>query len=311
MKIEDLHYDLNPIQVNDKNWDLEKWRKDFPMDYLRAIYILNKTNNGFVQAEVFKAIYQVTRLHIPKILYKYYSLSGDAELNDKKLQTLSNCQIYMSNIEYFNDPYDSKCFFYDPHKLTDIERLKHHGGKIIDDFSSYTRGTALTTNGIQSMPMWAHYSNNHSGFCVSYDMNENISLRANTFPVQYVEERLDITSFIRKQAETICEKVDYNIAHGIKETLLDDFSMIYIPLLLCNLKLSQWSYEKEFRCTSSRAKGMPYVNAIPKEIYIGRNCSNNNSQRLIEIARKLNINVYKMSINEFSSSCELIATEVK
>ena len=38
---------------------------------------------------------------------------------------------------------------------------------------------------MNSMPMWAHYSNNHRGFCVAYDMKDdaNIALSGCTFPI--------------------------------------------------------------------------------------------------------------------------------
>lgn len=311
MKIEDLYYDLTIVPVDKSNWDLEQWRKDYPMDYLKSIYILNMAAHPLVQSEIFKAIWRVAQMHIPDVLFKYYSLTDDKKLNKKKLQTLADSKIFMSSIDDFNDPYDSKCFFYDPIKLADIERLKRHKGKIIDKFTAFIKGTALTANGIQSMPMWAHYSNNHAGFCVSYDMSANVSLKACTFPVQYISERLDITSLVCKQAEQICATLDKNIAIGQKQTVIDDLTMILVPQLLYNLKLDQWSYENEFRCsTASNAKGMPYIDAIPKEIYIGKNCSESNKTQLVRIGRTLNIPVYQMESEECSEKCELKAKRI-
>lgn len=311
MKIEDLHYDLTISPIDESKWDLEQWRKDYPMDYLKAIYILNTANNSIVQAEFFKAIWRVAQMHIPNVLYKYFSLSDDKKLNKKKFKTLADKKIFMSDIKDFNDPYDSKCFFYAPEKLADIERLKPQNGKFIDDFTTFIKGTALTSNGVQSMPMWAHYSNNHSGFCVSYDMNVNSQLKGCTFPVQYISERLDITSLVRKQAEQICNTIDENIAIGQKQTVIDDLTMILVPQLLFNLKLDQWSYENEFRCsTASTAKGMPYINAVPKEIYIGKNCSESNKTQLVRIGRALNIPVYQMESEECSEKCELKAKRI-
>ena len=102
-------------------------------------------------------------------------------------------------------------------------------------------------------------------------MNVNPQLKGCTFPVQYISERLDITSLVRKQAEQICNILNKNIAIGQKQTVIDDLTMILVSQLLYNLKLDQWSYENEFRCsTASNAKGMPYIDAIPKEIYIGK-----------------------------------------
>ncbi len=311
MKIENMHYDLTITPIDENNWNWNQWHKNCPMDYLMAIYILNMTDNPIVQREVFKTIWRVAQMHIPNVLYKYYSLSDDAELNEKKFQTLLDGKIFMSEIKDFNDPYDSKCFFYDSAKLADIERLKPHGGKIIDDFTTYIRGTALTENGVQSMPMWAHYSNNHSGFCVSYDMNANTQLKGCTFPVQYIAERLDITNLVRKQSEEICNEIDNTIANGEKHTVIDDLTMILVPQLLYNLKLNQWSYEKEFRCSiASNAKGSPYIEAIPKEIYIGKNCSEGNKNQLICISQNFKIPAYQMIFDENGEKCKLTSKKI-
>lgn len=312
MKIEDLHYDLTSHSIDEENWDLKKWRKENPMDYLKALYILlNIANNDIVQAEVFKAIYRVTRLYIPDVLYKYYSLSADKELNEKKFQTLSNGKIYMSDINDFNDPYDSKGFFYNPVHLSNIERLKAHKGKIIDDFSTFIRATALTENDVQSMPMWAHYANNHMGFCIAYDMNDNIPLSSCTFPVQYINERLDITSIMFQQAQQISNKIDRNIEIGETKTVINDLTMVFVPCLLYNLKLDAWSYEKEFRCTTAAtSKGMPFIDAKPTTIYIGMHCSDEHTNRLVQIGKSLLIPVYKMRLDQYCSDYKLTTQQL-
>ena len=308
LKIEDLHYNLSYQPIYDKNWDIGKWRKENPMDYLKALYILNMASNNIAQTEVFKAIYRVTRLYIPNVLHKFYSLSADKESNEKKFQALSNGKIYMSDINDFNDPYDSKGFFYDPIQLASIKRLEAHKGKIIDDFSTFIRATALTENDVQSMPMWAHYSNNHRGFCIAYDMEDNIALKSCTFPVQYINERLDITSIMLQQAQQICNKIDRNIEIGEKATVISDLTMIFMPCLLYNLKLDVWSYEKEFRCTTAATfKGMPFIDAKPMEIYIGMHCSDEHTNCLMQIGKSLLIPVYKMRLDQYSSDYKLVA----
>ena len=128
MKIEDLHFDLPTDPVDEENWDLETWRKEYPMDYFKALHILGMADIGDAQAEIFKKIYQVVRLHVPDVLYKYYSLSENETLNMKKFQTLNDGKIFMSDIKDFNDPFDGKGFFYDADQLADIDRLKPHGG---------------------------------------------------------------------------------------------------------------------------------------------------------------------------------------
>ena len=311
MKIEDLYFDLPSEPVDEENWDLETWRKEHPMDYFKALHILGMADIGAAQAEIFKQIYQVIRLHVPDILYKYYSLSDNEALNMQKFQTLHDGKIYMSDIKDFNDPFDGKGFFYDATKLADIDRLTPHGGRMIDDFNRFIKGTCLSANGVQSMPMWAHYSSNHRGFCVSYDTNSNIDLKSNTFPVQYTDERLDVTSLMRKQALYACNEIERQSALGSKKIVLDDLMLIFMVSLLCNVKHTSWSYEKEFRCTTGAiAPGMPFIDAKPKEIYIGMHCDSNHAQRLKEIGDSWGIPVYRMVFDECNEKYELVASRV-
>ena len=311
MKIEDLHYDPPAEPISEENWDLGKWRKEMPMDYLKALFLILQADNCEIQTEIFKTVYHVTRMHVPDVLYKYYSLSDNETKNMRKFQTLSDGKIYMSNIQEFNDPFDGKGFFYDPSKLMDIERLKAHGGRYIDDFTNYIRGTCFTSNGVQSMPMWAHYSGNHTGFCVAYDTKANMELKTNVFPVQYTDDRLDVTTLMKKQAQIISEKIDQSEKKGQRITILDDYSIVYMALLLYNIKHISWSYEQEFRCTTaSNSPGMPFIDAKPKAIYIGMNCVSVHAQRLQEIADSWQIPVYQMCFDECIGTFELTAKEV-
>ena len=311
MKIEDINYTLPTAEIAEKDFDKEKWIKEHPIDYFKLIYVLFKTSktppkdiSPTLAVDVaFQALYPVTRLYIPDTLYKFFSLNDDNELNKRKFDTLHNQQIFMSKINEFNDPFDGKAFFYDSKQLADIKRLEHVGGKIIDDFTAFNRGTALTENNTSCMPMWAHYSNNHQGFCVAYDMKNpaNTTLAGCTFPIQYTDERLDITSFMKNYFTKLSSEVDRHVSEGIRQIPLNDLSLIYVAQFLCNIKHSTWSYEKEFRCTAGAiAKGMPYINATPKAIYIGMKCKEANRNKLIEIARSLYIPVYQMRLDELS-----------
>lgn len=316
MKIEDINYTLPTKQINSEDFDKEQWLKEHPIDYFKLIYVLFKTTKNapndvpqdLAMDVAFNALYPITRLYIPDTLYKFYSLNNDQNLNKKKFDTLKNQQIFMSDIKDFNDPFDGKAFFYNPKELADIKRLKHVNGRIIEDFTSFHKGTALTENNTSCMPMWAHYANNHQGFCVSYDMHNpaNRTLSGCTFPVQYTEQRLDITSFMKKYAEMVAGTVDKQIEQGNKQIQISDLSLIYVAQCLCNIKQATWQYEKEFRCTMGAiAKGMPYADAVPKAIYIGINCSEQNRNELVAIGKKLMIPVYQMNLDELSENYKL------
>lgn len=306
MKIEDIVYDIPDKTVDEKNFDVEKWRKENPMDYLKAMFILNKADNSIVKNEVFKAIFQVTRMYIPDILFKYFSLTDNINLNEQKLLTLQQQQIFMSEAKYLNDPFDNKAYYYDPKTLKKYERLAEHDGRIIDDFSLFSKVTSLTANNVNSMPMWAHYSNNHAGFCVSYDMKSNTQLSGCTFPIQYVDQRIDVTSLMDKIAQDIFQEIKCQSAEGKKEILLDDLSPVFLISLFGNLKHISWSYENEFRCTiGATAPNAPYVSACPNAIYVGLNCLPTYKDRLIRIAEILHIPIYQMIFDELSSDYNL------
>lgn len=89
MKIEDIHYDLQPIPVDEENFDIEKWRLQNPVDYFKFMYMINISAN---KNEVFQLLYKISRLYIPDTLYKYYSFTDDKTLNQQKLQTLGDAK---------------------------------------------------------------------------------------------------------------------------------------------------------------------------------------------------------------------------
>ena len=77
------------------------------------------------------------------------------------------------------------------------------------------------------MPMWAHYANNHMGFCVSYDTQKNLTLKSNTFPIQYTEERLDITQFMDQYIQYMSERKRYSENNGLRKIELNDLSIVF------------------------------------------------------------------------------------
>lgn len=154
------------------------------------------------------------------------------------------------------------------------------------------------------MPMWAHYANNHTGFCVAYDMRQNNLLSCSTFPVQYTDERIDITALVDQYVEYLFSVFESQFEK--KTIYIADWSLVDIALLLINLKHQSWSYEKEFRCTvASEAEGMPYIPAVPKEIYTGTKCSPIHLERLNKIAQDLNIPIHQMGFDECSPRFDL------
>jgi hypothetical protein len=285
-----------------EEFDIEKWRNENPMDYTKAIELLKIDSSS----EVFLTIWKIAKLHIPKMVYKYYSLADNDEINKIKLQTLGDRKIYLSPMSSLNDPFEGKALFYNEIKLQQIERLKEHNGKLIDDFSSMSLITSFTKNNVNSMPMWAHYSNNHSGYCVEYDTEEkeNSLLKSLLMPVQYTNERLEVTDIVKGQAEKIISLVEKNIQLGIKETLYEDLIMIWLVAFYSCVKHTSWKYENELRVVAGKIE-TKYLDAHPSSIFIGENCKQDHKDQLIVIANYLNIPAFQMYFDEQSVSYEL------
>lgn len=307
MRIEDIEIKPNnKKKFDEKNWDINEWRKEYPVDYFNLSAMLVKPDEAILRDEVFKALYKIIRLYIPDTVYKYYSLDVSEKRDEENLDTLYKGKVYMSENKGFNDPFDGRAFFYNPKELENIERLKHCGGRLIDDFSEFVRVSCFTGNGVQSMPMWAHYANNHKGFCVAYDVKDSMDLKSCLFPVQYTNQRLDISSEMVRQVQKLVKSIDETHQKGNLVTMLEDKTLIYLPQLLYNIKHSSWSYEKEYRCIiASTANGMPFIDAKPKAIYIGRDCSDKNADCLFDIADEHEAKIYKMGFDDCVDSYEL------
>lgn len=298
-------------EMSRENFDIVKWREETPVDYIKAMELIVSASN---KEDVFRWIYEITRLYIPDVLFKYGSLTGDPEKDKIRFDTLRQEKVYLSTIDGFNDPFDSKAYFYRSEELMKYERLQHCGGRIIDDFARFFRVACFTANGINSMPMWAHYASNHTGYCVSYDMNheENLRLRACMMPVQYTAQRVDVTNLMDYQMGKILAGIEEGIKKQTKEIWYDDLSLIFLSVFFVNLKHRSWNYEKEFRCSmGANAPWSEYCKAKPQTIYIGAKCAEKNREQLIDIGKKLSIPVYQMTYDDYSADYSLLAEKVE
>lgn len=239
---------------------------------------------------VCKATYENARHHIVSPIYKYYSLNENLELNNNKLSCLSENKIYLASRSEFNDPYDDKGYTYQREEIKNY--AKHFGMEWIlaDLYPNFKRIACFTMSGIDNLAMWAHYSNNHQGYCVEYNPNllENFELKSILLPVEYVDKKIDLTDMIKNRIEMVKRKRD--------QMLLVN-ALTWCSVFLSCVKHNSWSYEQEIR--SVRPKSLSeYINAVPNKIYIGSMCKKEYYDRLIQIGRDLNINVYRMGIDE-------------
>lgn len=139
-----------------------------------------------------------------------------------------------------------------------------------------------------SPPMWSHYSADYTGFCIGYNIKElNNDLTDLLLPVRYTDEILE---------------VDDSFFNGGKPN-----NSFYIDSL--TRKSTQWSFEHEWRLlilAKSKQKSQAIDLPIPKQIILGKNISEKNENRIIQIASINNVPCFKHVMRKDNYAFELI-----
>ena len=145
-----------------------------------------------------------------------------------------------------------------------------------------------------SILMWSHYAQNHTGFCIEYDFAENNMFYKRLYPVKYTKDRYAISkadmshSNTRWIYKTICSKSDV------------------------------WSYEKEWRIVTANFEKMGLKNLEGKYVfdlktnikafYLGAKIAENFKEEIIKFGKNNNIHVYQMILSP--NSYELNAQRI-
>jgi hypothetical protein len=140
---------------------------------------------------------------------------------------LENKQLYFSDINTFNDPFEGRLATGPLRKKLDVNLQAQNSRHYVCCFSKTNSSNA----------MWAHYASNRTGVCVEYDLNE---LKRNF-------ECLDIV-YVDRLAE-----IPQSEAH-------DHFSLL-------RYKTKCWAYEMEIRLVSSKPDLSVFDSATPKAMY--------------------------------------------
>lgn len=149
------------------------------------------------------------------------------------------------------------------------------------------------------MELWAHYAQNHEGFCVEYDLSKpldeiknNEMLLGGLLPCDYSTKQILLSKRkIYKYTEnipfTVCEKIEFN-----KSIMLSFLK-----------KSSSWRYENEWRLVLPKDVCDIYDNMIPffpiKSIYLGCKMAIDNREFLYLLSKRKGINIYNMNMHEY------------
>lgn len=178
--------------------------------------------------------------------------------------------------------------------------IQAHGGKLSDSWMNILEsGLSGCLNKIKdavrvvclsevydSMLMWSHYAQNHTGFCIEYDFEEKDMFYKHLHPVVYTKERYAVS------------KID--VLDGNKE---------FLYKTTCR-KSDVWSYEKEWRIiTANYNKVMPQKLKYPngkyvldlktniKAFYLGAKILDNFKDEIIQFGKMNGIVVYQMMLS--------------
>ncbi len=236
--------------------------------------------------------------NIPTSIFKYRTF------DDNHIENLKNNTVWLSDPNEFNDPYDSEVCF-DHKKTTDLliklQDFKNQDvlGLLPKDFiSQVSAELTLRMNRYykesikicsfsktnKSITMWGHYAQNHTGYCIEYDLkslSDKEELKQYLYPVIYSKELFDITEYILSHLEQKNTNKKYMTS-----------SILY--------KNIEWEYEEEWRLVFDNHKhndkgiyGMP----PPKAIYMGAKISKENKLTMLKIAKDKNIPVFEMFLD--------------
>lgn len=229
------------------------------------------------------------------ILFKYRSLH-----NQYHVASLTDSAYYFSKFSEFNDPFEGNVEFSsnvsndDFSDKLDIVSFLRKAGFVLStsnfdslrddekqDCLNFIRSTSIFSIwseidkhwGVLSLsklpdnvPMWAHYANNHKGFCVGIDIDRLLE----TYP------------------ELLLLEVSYGeLSHKIDFSNYNKLDMATLQTLL-GRKHEQWSYEKEFRlvmeCGNQRTLFLP-PECISRIIF-GINTPNKMLEKWVEFIKK-------------------------
>jgi Protein of unknown function (DUF2971) len=265
---------------------------------------------SLIKSGKFDEAQKYKNLFIPQKLYKYIFLYDDNYLNwesenKKRFESIENKKLWLSRFDKLNDPFEFKSLFLDRQRLEehgwDIILLEH----IINNIRTRLLVTCFSENFNSNMPMWAHYANNHKGFCIEYNIIKSNFI----FPVLYGEKRFATATIITNLISELTK-----LKNQDKQVDLNKINQYYTILFLSNtVKHRSWEYEKEYRILYPEYTEVLHGKLIDysqlgieiSAIYLGINCNEDYKTKLKKISEKLECPLYQMYLDENTDYYEL------
>lgn len=147
--------------------------------------------------------------------------------------------------------------------------------------------------------LWAHYAQNHEGFCVEYDLSKNLGNVSNN---EIILGGLLPCSYSAKQILLSKQKI-YKYVENIPLTGHEKIELEKNIILSFLTKSSAWRYENEWRLVLPNNLCDMYDNMILffpiKSIYLGCRMPTDNKEFIYDLSRRKGISVYNMDMHEY------------
>ncbi len=276
--------DYNAKTDNDESWKIE----------LRTNFISILCGNQ----SLYEDIGNYYHCCAPASIYKYYKDTTE------NFEAIINNQMWYSVPSKFNDVFDCEIIV-DKDKLLNsflqTQQKVRIGSPAWKQAQLQVQKEALNLQGTfqkmrsemgitclsevdDSLLMWAHYTNNHRGFCAEYDLIQfNEKLHFTPIPVIYSDNRVVFDSLTL-------------------ETSGEDAVRVFIEGITS--KSPEWSYEKEWRIIRDNSacgdkwddvnKGALLESIQPLSIILGCEANENLENKMYQHCNANKINLYKM-----------------
>ena len=160
------------------------------------------------------------------------------------------------------------------------------------------------------MELWAHYAQNHEGFCVEYDLTEALEDQKEN---AIVSGGLLPCSYGTKQILLSKQKI-YKYVKELPLTSHEKMELDKSIMLSFLMKSSSWRYENEWRLILPLDICKMYDNMIPffrmKAFYIGCRMPKENKEYLYRLAQRKGITVYNMEMHEYQFELDYFSVDI-
>lgn len=229
------------------------------------------------------------------------------KINDSKIKSIRDKKVWVSSYIDFNDPFELSKIYIDGNKLTN----KHYKKEILQIGFDYIRNSlkisCFTDDLRYNLPMWAHYTNNHKGLCLEFEV-ENPSY---LYPVIYQNTKKINASTTVHNFLALLHKSEVETLTKEENDQLVDISNLFITIFSTKEKL--WQYEREYRVfypVEENVQGgflvdMKELGLRLTGIYLGNKMEKLYEDELKIISKDIGVNIHKMYVDELDEEIKL------